>query len=79
MCSSDLNLRRLARAEEIAKEKGVPVSRIALSWMLHQPMDIYPVISTASAEKMRSNIAAANIRLTPQECAWLNLEREDRG
>lgn len=74
----DGNLRRLARAEVIAKEKGVPVSRIALAWMLCHPLDVYPVISTASAERMRSNIAAADISLTPEDCAWLNLEKEDR-
>ncbi len=73
------NLERLHRAEIIAGEKGVPVSRIALAWMLCQPLDVYPVISTASAERMRSNIAAADIALTPDECAWLNLEREERG
>lgn len=73
------NLERLRRAEVIAGEKGVPVSRIALAWMLCQPLDVYPVISTASAERMRSNIAAAEIRLTPEDCAWLNLERKERG
>lgn len=73
------NLKRLERAEEIAREKGVTVSQVALAWILCQPLDVYPVVSSSNARQMRMNIAAGDIRLTQEECAWLDLQREGRG
>ncbi|MDD4079973.1 MAG: aldo/keto reductase [Eubacteriales bacterium] len=73
------NLKRLERAEIIAREKGATVPQIALAWMTNQPLDVYPVISSSNARQMRANIAAGDIRLTPGEVAWLDLQREDRG
>lgn len=70
------NLRRLARAESLAREKGCTVSQIALAFMLCQPLRIFPVISTAHPERMRENISALNIPLSPEQCAWLDLERD---
>jgi len=73
------NLRRLERAEMIAREKGVSVPQVALAWLLNQPLDVYPVVSSSGSRQMRDNIAALDIKLSQEDCAWLDLEREDRG
>ncbi|NLD51671.1 MAG: aldo/keto reductase [Clostridiales bacterium] len=75
---NDDNLKRLARAEVIAGEMGVPVSEIALAWMLGQPLDVFPIVSTSHAELMRSNVHAGELTLSDSDRAWLNLERDKR-
>ncbi|MCD8286448.1 MAG: aldo/keto reductase [Clostridia bacterium] len=68
------NTERLRRCELLAAEKGVSVSQIALAWLYAQSMNSYAVISTSKLSRMQENIQALNIRLTPAEAAWLNLE-----
>lgn len=62
----------LARAEKMAREKDVTVSQIALAWLLHQPMDIYPIVSPSSEKHMLDNIAALHLSLTKEEIDWLH-------
>ena len=76
---SEDNLERLRRATSLAREKGVPVSQIALSWLFHQPLNLFAAVSTSSAERLQSNIVALDLTLSPAECAWLNLEGDQPG
>ena len=69
------NYERLKRCEQLAKELGVPVSKVALSWVFNQPeLDVYALVSTTNPVHMRTNIEAASLKLTPAQCAWLNGE-----
>ncbi|MCR5144680.1 MAG: aldo/keto reductase [Lachnospiraceae bacterium] len=70
----EANFKRLARCEELAKEKGCLVPQIALAWMFYQGMNVYSIISTTNPERMKRNLAALDIQLTPEECKYLNLE-----
>ena len=72
------NLRLQARAEVVFQEKEVLVSQIALTWMLHHPLDLYSVISVDKADNMRTNIAPVDMRLTRADCAWLDLQQDQR-
>lgn len=68
------NIERVLRCEALAKEKNCSVSQIALAWMYHQKLDVFAIVSTSSAVRMEENIQALNIKLTEQECKYLNLE-----
>ncbi len=72
------NFRRLDRVEELAAAKGASVPQIALAWLLAQPLNVFPLIGAASAAEIDANIAAMQIRLTPAEVAWLDLQRDTR-
>jgi len=72
------NIRRLARVELLAAEKGLTVAEVAMAWIMNQPLDVYAVVATANAQRMRSNINASGIVLTQAECRWLDLETETR-
>lgn len=65
------NRARLARAEKMAAEKDASISQVALAWLLHQPLNLYPIVSPSSAEHMQDNIKALHLQLTKEECDWL--------
>ena len=71
---SEDNFKRLGRCEELAAQKNVTVPQIALAWIFHQRMNMFAIVSTSSAERMRANIAALDLPLTEAECRYLNLE-----
>lgn len=72
---SEANFERLRRCEQLAKEKNLPVSQVALAYIFsQQDLDVYALVATGSRERMAQNAAAAEIILSDSECAWLNLE-----
>ena len=75
--SCEANFERLRRAEQLAKEKQLPLSQLALAYIFNQrDLDAYALVATSSPERMALNVAAAEISLSDAECAWLNLEGE---
>ena len=60
------NLEKLQKAEELAKKKECTVSQIALAWLLHQPLIVYPIISPSSEKHMIDNIGAFGIDLSEE-------------
>lgn len=71
---SDDNLKRLSRARELAEKKGLTVPAIAAAYVLEKgDMEAYAVCATGSEAHLLSNAAAADIRLTREECAYLDL------
>ena len=55
--------------EPIAHNHGVTVPQIALAWHLHRAPNTLPIPGTTSLEHLRTNIAAAQITLDPDEVA----------
>ncbi|MDR7219894.1 aldo/keto reductase [Aminobacter aminovorans] len=53
----------------LAKSKGATVSQLALAWLLAQGNDIVPIPGTRRKERLRENIAAADLKLTPEDLA----------
>lgn len=69
------NLARLKRCEELAARKGVSVAQIAMAWIYNQDFDVYAVTSPVKPEFLASNIEAMELTLSPDEVAWLALEK----
>ncbi|HVB08146.1 MAG TPA: aldo/keto reductase, partial [Candidatus Acidoferrales bacterium] len=61
------NLRVVDRINEIAKEKQCQPSQLALAWLLAQGNDIVPIPGTKRRTYLEENLAAIDIRLTPEE------------
>ena len=71
------NFERLRRCEILAREKGMSVAQIAMAWIFNQKdLDVYALTSPVTREMMRTNVDASEIRLTEDECKWLDLEIE---
>lgn len=66
------NLDLVARVEEMASEKGVKPSQLALAWVLAQGDDIVPIPGTKRVAYLEENVAAVRLELTPQDLARLD-------
>lgn len=58
------NLELVERVREIAREKNVKPSQLALAWVLAQGDDIVPIPGTTRRQHLEENIAALDIVLT---------------
>jgi aryl-alcohol dehydrogenase-like predicted oxidoreductase len=70
---SDENWTRLRRAEQLAQEKGVSAIQIALAYVLSQPFPACALIGPRSEAEMLSCRDGAQLVLSAQELAWLDL------
>jgi len=61
------NLDLVARVEEIAAEKGVTPSQLALAWVLAQGDDVVPIPGTKRRSYLEQNAAAVEIELTAED------------
>jgi aryl-alcohol dehydrogenase-like predicted oxidoreductase len=61
------NLDVVKKIEELAREKGVTPSQLALAWVLHRGEDIVPIPGTKHVRYLEENVAAASVRLSEDE------------
>ena len=57
---------------QIADAKGVSVARIALAWLLHQPVVSSVIIGAKRPDQLDDNIGATEVELSDGELARLN-------
>jgi aryl-alcohol dehydrogenase-like predicted oxidoreductase len=55
------------RVQEIAKERGVSGSQVALAWVLSKPHIASPIIGSSKIEHLDQAIAALEIKLSEEE------------
>jgi aryl-alcohol dehydrogenase-like predicted oxidoreductase len=63
------NLKVVDRLKEIASEKGITPSQLALAWVLAQGGDMVPIPGTKRRTYLEENVAAANVRLSKSDLA----------
>ncbi|HOJ39268.1 MAG TPA: aldo/keto reductase [bacterium] len=68
------NFERQARAKKLASELGVETINIALAYVLCQPFPVFALIGPRTLEETRIAMKALEIKLTPGQLRWLNLE-----
>jgi aryl-alcohol dehydrogenase-like predicted oxidoreductase len=68
---SAANLARRRRLQELATQHDATPAQIALAFLFHQPFPVSAVVAASTVEKMRSNLAATGIRLSPAELSSL--------
>jgi aryl-alcohol dehydrogenase-like predicted oxidoreductase len=66
------NVQAIDRLAELAGEKGIDVTQLALAWLLAQGDDIVPIPGTRNPERVVHNAAAADVRLTDDDLARVN-------
>jgi aryl-alcohol dehydrogenase-like predicted oxidoreductase len=59
------------RLEEVAREKGEPSARLALSWLLHKPGVTAPIIGATKPEHLEDAFPAVELELSDEELARL--------
>jgi aryl-alcohol dehydrogenase-like predicted oxidoreductase len=68
----DANVRAASAVREMAAKKAVTPGQIALAWLLHKGPNIVPIPGTKRRKYLEENVAAAGVRLTPDEIATLD-------
>ena len=63
---------RLERAKEMAAAKDVSTNQIAVAYLINQDFPVYPIAGCRTPEQLEDSCAAAEIRLTPDEVAYLD-------
>jgi aryl-alcohol dehydrogenase-like predicted oxidoreductase len=69
-CVED-NFKRLDRAEEMAKQKGLSLPQVAFAYVMNQPLNIFALVGCQTPQEFKDNMNAANIKLTQDEMNWL--------
>lgn len=60
----------------MAESRGGSVAQIALAWLLHKPWVTSVIIGARTPEQLAQNLAAAAVRLTPEEMGALDAVSE---
>ena len=68
----------LRRVEEAAGKHGVSNAQIALAWVLHQPGIHAPIVGASKMKHLDDAIAAAAIKLSAEEVAYLSAPYETK-
>ena len=68
----DSNVSAAALVQKIAENKGAKPGQVALAWLLQKGSDIVPIPGTKRRSYLEENIAAASLRLSPDEIDQLD-------
>ncbi|MFD2721539.1 aldo/keto reductase [Hymenobacter monticola] len=69
---TDRNWRILEALRTVAAAAGRPLSQVALAWVVAQPGVSAPIIGASKVEQLHDNLAALEVRLTPEQLQTLN-------
>jgi len=61
------NLQLVDKINELATRKKVKASQLALAWVMARGQDIIPIPGTKHVKYLEENVAAATLRLSPEE------------
>ncbi|HEY6396385.1 MAG TPA: aldo/keto reductase [Solirubrobacteraceae bacterium] len=61
------NKAAVERLSQLATDKGIAVSQLALAWLLAQGHDIVPIPGTRNLDRVRENAGAADVTLTAED------------
>jgi aryl-alcohol dehydrogenase-like predicted oxidoreductase len=68
----DANRKLVDKIEEMARDKGVKPSQVALAWVLAQGEDIVPIPGTKRVSYLEENVGAVSITLSPEDLKALD-------
>ena len=66
------NLELVDRVREIADDKGVTASQLALAWVLSRGEDVVPIPGTTRVENLEENVGALQVSLDDKDLARLD-------
>lgn len=66
------NLDLAKRVESLAREKKCTPAQLALAWLLAQGNDVVPIPGTKRQKYLEEDIAAVNLRLSPEDLARID-------
>ena len=61
------NLELTQKITSIAQKKNVTGSQLTLAWLMAQGEDVIPIPGTTNIDRLKENLAALKIQVTPEE------------
>jgi aryl-alcohol dehydrogenase-like predicted oxidoreductase len=68
----DANVRAASAVRDAAARRGATAAQVALAWLLQRGDDVVPIPGTKRRARLEENVAAADLRLAPDEVAALD-------
>lgn len=68
---NEINRQRRDRLQQMAAEKGLSPTQLALAYTLNQPMEIWALVGMASVPEVYEAAAAGDVSLSAAELRWL--------
>ncbi len=72
------NFRRLDRVIELAADRGLSPTQIAVAYVVGNGPRIHAIVANWEVDQVPDNAAAADIELSAEEIAWLELKTEEK-
>ena len=72
------NFERKRRAQAFAAAKGLTMFQVALAYVLNQDFPVVALNGAETPEHVASSARAGDVRLTKEECDWLDLSSDDK-
>ena len=72
------NFQRLDRVIELAADKGLSPAQISVAYVLSKNPRYHAIVANWEVEQVPDNAAAAEIKLSADEIAWLELKTEEK-
>jgi aryl-alcohol dehydrogenase-like predicted oxidoreductase len=69
----DRNLALVRSVEQLAASRDCTPGQLALAWVLSRGDDVVPIPGTKRRTYLEENVAAADIELTSEDLAWLDV------
>ncbi|OCF55067.1 aryl-alcohol dehydrogenase [Kwoniella mangroviensis CBS 10435] len=60
------------RVEEVAKKKRISMAQVALAWSLSNDFITAPIVGSTSLDNLKELIGALDVKLTPEEKAYID-------
>jgi aryl-alcohol dehydrogenase-like predicted oxidoreductase len=67
-----VNEARLVRLRDMARDMKISPNTLVIAWMLNSTPPVLPLVAASTPEQLEENLAAALVRLTPEQMALLN-------
>ncbi len=74
----DRTWRVIDAVAEVAESRGISMPEVALAWVNNRPAVTSTILGARTTEQLRTNLKAAGLELSPEECAALD-EASDLG
>ena len=69
--TADIDKPVIDRVNEVARERKLPPSQIALAWLLHKPVITSPIVGATKPHHLEDAVAALSVKLANEEIARL--------
>lgn len=74
--ATEENFERLDRAQKLGEEKGLTLPQVAMAYVMNQPINLFALVGCNNGDEFAANARALEVKLSPRECAWLDLRAD---